>query len=256
MGLLDTIIESTSPMPPKLIVSGEAGIGKTTLARSANAILIDCENGAGNIPGLKRTPYLSTWPDMRKWLVEFAQLPAGQGPATLAIDTIDWMLTRIIEHVTIDMDSKAKGSILNTIGSSHGGYFKARDIVQNIVSLDLLPMLNAINNNGTAILILAHAANLKMKTPEGYDLQTASPDIPEWLLPMFTEWADAVLYAHMSGGNRVFQTEKTNVVLAKNRYGMPAELPMTWTSIKEYAYLPDDEPAVQPKPETAEAQAA
>jgi len=212
MTLMNSLITSTTPAPPKMIVYGQPGVGKTTFAASAEAILLDCENGAGAVPGLTRTPYLQSWPQMRKWLVELATTPP-EGVSALAIDTIDWMV--------------------NTLGTAHGGYFKAREIVQNIVYRDLLPMLNAVADQGVAIILLAHATNAKITTPEGYDQRLASPDLPQWIAPPFIEWSDCVLYAFRSDDRRFLLTEGTNVILAKNRYSLPSELPLSWPALMQ-----------------------
>jgi len=232
MTLMNSLIKTTTPAPPKMIVYGQPGVGKTTFAASAGAILLDCENGAGAVPGLTRTPYLQTWPQMRQWLAEIATAPPD-GVSALAVDTVDWMIQRIVEHVVLDLDGKAQGDITNTLGTAHGGYFKAREIVQNIVYRDLLPMLNAIADQGAAIILLAHAANTKITTPEGFDQRLAAPDLPQWIAPPFIEWADAVLYAWRDGDRRMVLTEGSNVILAKNRYGLPAELPLSWRAVTD-----------------------
>ena len=243
MTLMNSLINTTTPAPPKMIVYGQPGVGKTTFAASAGAILLDCENGAGAVPGLTRTPYLQSWPQMRKWLVELATAPPD-GIAAVAVDTIDWMVQRIVEHVVLDLDGKAQGDITNTLGTAHGGYFKAREIVQNIVYRDLLPMLNAVADSGVAIILLAHAANTKITTPEGFDQRLAAPDLPQWIAPPFIEWADAVLYAHRQDDRRVLLTEGTNVILAKNRYSLPAELQLSWSALMEAMNaVPDIRPA-------------
>ena len=233
MTLMGTLIKTTTPAPPKMIVYGQPGVGKTTFAASAEAVLMDCENGAGAVPGLTRTPYLETWPQMRQWLLELAGLPRGQSPNALAIDTIDWMVQRIVEHVVLDLDGKNKGDVTNTLGTAHGGYFKAREIVQNIVYRELLPTLNAVADQGAAIILLAHAANTKMTTPEGFDQRLASPDLPQWIAAPFIEWADCVLYACRDGERRLLRTEGTNVILAKNRYSLPAEVPLSWGALMQ-----------------------
>jgi len=230
MTLLETLITSTTPAPPKIILYGQPGVGKSTFAASANALLIDSENGAGQIPNLKRTPYLETWLQMRQWLVELATTE-DIGTQALAVDTIDWMIQRITEYVVIDLDGKKPSDVTNTIGSSHGGYYKAREVVENIVYRDLLPLLNRISSRGVAIILLAHAANVKMTSPEGFDFRMAAPDLPEWILPTFIEWSDAVLYASHSGDQRTLLTTGTNVIMAKNRYSLPTELPLSWQAL-------------------------
>jgi hypothetical protein len=230
MTLMNTLIRTTTPAPPKVVLYGGPGVGKTSFAASVGSLLLDCENGAGAVPNLARTPYLGSWPEMRKWLVELAAAPPDD-VAVVAIDTVDWMIQRIVEHVVMDLDGKSPGDIRNTLGTAHGGYFKAREIVQNIVYRDLLPMLNAITHHGVPVILLAHAANTKMTTPEGYDLRLAAPDLPQWIAPTFIEWADCVLYACRDGDRRVLFTEGTNLILAKNRYGLPAELPLSWPAL-------------------------
>ncbi len=232
MTLIETLITNVTPAPPKIILYGQPGVGKSSFAAGAKALLIDCENGAGQIPNLKRTPYLETWLKMRQWLVELATIENIGSPA-LAVDTIDWMIQRIIEYVIIDLDGKKPNDVTNTIGSSHGGYYKAREVVENIVYRDLLPLLNEIASHGVAIILLAHASNSKVTSPEGFECRMASPDIPGWIAQPFIEWADTVLYVSRNGDERTLLTTGTNVVLAKNRYSLPAELPLSWGALMD-----------------------
>ena len=231
MGKMESLINSVQSSPPKLIVYGQPGVGKTTFAASAGAVLLDCENGAGAVPGLRRTPYLETWPQIREWLAELAsEKPADVD--VVAIDTVDWLVQRVIEYVVIDLDGKTPGDITNTLGTAHGGYFKAREVAQNIIYRDVLPMLNAINDAGAVVILLGHASNVKMTTPEGYDLRLAAPDLPQFIAPVFIEWADGVLYAARDADRRrVLITEGTGVILAKNRYGLPTQLPLSWQDL-------------------------
>lgn len=261
MSLLDSLITNMTPAPPKMIVYGTPGVGKTTFAAGAGALLLDCENGAGAVPYLTRTPYLRSWPEIRGWLRELSSGPP-EGLEAVAIDTLDWLVQRIVEYVVMDLDKKSKGEVTSTLSSAHGGYFKAREIVHNIVNRELLPMLNAITEHGAAVILLAHASNAKMTTPEGYDVRLASPDIPQWIAPTFIEWADAVLFAwREADGTRVLTTEGTGNITAKNRYGMPPVIGLSWDDVmaairREPAPTPDPEPepepVAEPEPETAE----
>lgn len=228
---LESLIRSTRAMPPKIILYGQPGVGKTTFAAAAKSLLIDCENGAGVFHGLVRTPYLETWPDMAAWLAELRRDWPVDCKA-LAIDTIDWMMLRIREHVVHEMDPKASDDLVNTLGTSHGGFFKGREVVENVVNCRLLPALNAINAKGVPIILLAHAVPGKSTTPEGYDLRLAEPKILAGFASMFQEWADAILYASVENdGGRVVVTQMTNTVTAKNRYGLPAHMKLDWNEL-------------------------
>jgi hypothetical protein len=233
--MYDQIIDTTNPSPPKLLVYGEPGVGKTTLAAQAGAFLIDCEGGASSIKGLKRTPTLRTWAEMATWLDRIATEPP-EGVSVLAIDTLDWLVAAI-ERDVLDRDppdpkKPSRDPMLSTMGSSHGGYFKAREIVVNIVQRNVLPMLNAIHERGLAIVLLAHAGHEKLLTPEGATVKMAAPDLPSYILPIFREWADGVFYATSRNGERVLITTGTNLICAKNRYSMPVEMPLSWASIE------------------------
>ena len=228
-GLQDQLIRATTPSPPKIIVYTPPGVGKTTLAGDAKAALIDCEDGAGNIAGLVRTPYLATWPKIREWLYEFVQNPP-EGTHGVGVDTLDWMIRRIEEHVAIDLDPKSDG-LLSTMGTAHDGFYKARDMVKNIVYREVFPAFSAIVASGRSVLLLAHAANVKMKTPEGFDSKAAAPDLPPYIMQSFIEWADAVLYGDIIDGQRVLKTQKTNLITAKNRYDLEPVEPFDWAHI-------------------------
>lgn len=225
MSLMDTVIKKQTISPPKIIIYGEPGVGKTTLAAEAQSLLVDCENGAGSIPGLSRTPYLKSWSEMQAWLADIAQNGAGEH-TIIAIDTLDWMITRIKDYVVADLDGDK--TITNTLGKSHGGYAKGREVVQNIVYRNLLPLLNQINDRGIAIILLAHAKCEKSVTPEGFDRTMAIPDIEPWIRAPFTEWVDAVIYVRQ---DRVMVTEGSGTVLAKNRYQLPPEIPLSWAQL-------------------------
>lgn len=238
MSLMEQLITNTTPAPPKVIIYGQPGVGKTTIAAAAGALLVDFENGAGMVPNLIRTPYIDSWHDGRKWLQEMVN--AESIPPAIAIDTVDWLVTRIIEHVCVDLDGKFPGDITNTIGTAHGGYFKAREIVRNIIFRDLFPLLNRINQRGAVIILLAHATNAKETTPEGFEIRRASPAVPPEYIGMFTEWVDALLYAHMDGDKRMVTTRCTNVVVAKNRFGMEQDMPLDWPTLASAMYIDNE----------------
>jgi len=230
-GGLEGLIRQQSVQPPRIVLYGLPGVGKTTFAASADAVLIDCEGGAGALPGLTRTPTLSTWPEIKSWIDRIEKSNDGH---PVAIDTLDWMIRRIVEYVTIELDGKAPNVVTNTIGSSHGGYYKARDIVLNIVYRELLPALNRIVDSGRPIIILAHAIHQKLTTPEGFDIATATPDLGEWILPVWVEWADCVLYAHIDGAKRMARTSATNLIMAKNRYSLPETIDLHFKALTYY----------------------
>ena len=110
MTLLDKIINKTTPSAPKGIIYGPPGSGKSTFGASAgNSLIIDCENGAGAI-ACKRTPSLATWPEILSWLqvVECEEHPYE----TIVIDSVDWLIRRVEEHVSGCASGKTDATVL------------------------------------------------------------------------------------------------------------------------------------------------
>jgi len=226
MGLIDEVIKSPRPMPPKGIVYGAPGIGKTTLIGSCDsALIIDCEHGANNVD-CSRTPYLSRWLEMQKWLTEIET--GTHDYSVIGIDSVDWMLRRIEERVSGAGDGTAMSS---TLAKSHGGYGNGAQVLRNYVYCQLLPTLDRIVQRGIAVIMLAHASRETITDVDGVSAEKSSPDLPKGLSSPLIEWADFVAVARKNrDGSRVLQFEETPAAIAKNRYGITGSVEMTWKS--------------------------
>jgi hypothetical protein len=224
MSLLENIIAKPTPSAPKGIVYGPPGIGKTTFGAGAtDALIIDCENGAGAIQ-CQRTPYLSTWSEISHWLtaIEREEHPYQ----TLVIDSIDWLLRRVEEQV-----AGSEGKIDQTLNRSHGGYGNGKQVMKNYVYQTLLPQLDRIVNRGIAVIMLAHAKRNEITDVDGITTEKTTAELPDGYLNVFVEWSDFVCLARKDGdNNRVLITQETSRALAKNRYGMPEVIPFDWAS--------------------------
>ena len=232
MSLLKTAITKATPKAPKGIICGPPGCGKTTFGASApKSIIIDCENGANAI-NANRTPYLATWPEMHAWLTEL--LNGKHDYKTIVIDTLDWLMRRLEEHVAGSADNPAQ-----TLNKSHGGYGNGKQALKNYVYLQLLPMLDKLVCNGTAVILLAHVSRSELTDVDGITMEKTIPALNKDYLETFTEWSDFVATVRYGNdNNRELVTTETPGILAKNRYTLPAIMPFTWEafsgSIKDY----------------------
>jgi hypothetical protein len=224
MTLLRSVITEPAPGAPKGIIYGPPMAGKSTFGGSAeDSLLIDCENGAGAIPCC-RTPYLASWTEIHDWLTAIER--DDHPYRVIAVDTLDWMLRRLEEHV-----SGSVGKIDSTLNRSHGGYGNGKQVLRNYVYQQLLPLLDRIVGRGIAVLLLAHAKRTEITDVDGVTSEKTSVEVPDGYLNVFVEWSDFVCLARQdSDGNRVLVTRETPRALAKNRYGMPEAIPFDWPS--------------------------
>lgn len=224
MSLMQSVIKKPVPTPPKGIVYAAFGVGKSTfLGNINNSLLVDCENGAGTIP-CQRTPYLETWPEIESWLTALEK--EDHGYQVVGIDTLDWLVRRLEEHVT-------GRQLTQTLNKSHGGYGNGKHVMKNYIYQVLLPSFNRIVNRGIALILLAHAKRTEVTDTDGITTEKTAPDIPDDYLNTFVEWADFCCLGQMDvEGKRVLVTGSggPSRAMVKNRYHMPPVIDMTWPS--------------------------
>ncbi len=224
MPLPGTIITDTYARAPKGIVYGPPGAGKTTFGASADRpLIIDCENGAAHVK-CHRTPYLAGWQEIEPWLDGLAA--GGHDYQTLVIDSIDWLLRRVEEHVA-GVDGSPAG-MKQTLNRSHGGYGNGRQVLKNYVYQYLLPTLDRVVNAGVAVVLLAHATRREVTTIDGITLEKSAPEIHPELANTLIEWSDFVAAIRPDGAERRLVFHETGQLVAKNRYGISDTLPLSW----------------------------
>jgi hypothetical protein len=195
-------------------------------ASADRPLILDCENGAAHV-SCHRTPYLATWAEMQPWLDGLA---AGGHPyQTVVIDSIDWLLRRIEEHVA-GVDGTPMG-MKQTLNRSHGGYGNGRQVLKNYVYQYLLPVLDQLVNAGVAVLLLAHSTRRTMTTIDGIELEKSAPEIHPDLANTLIEWSDFVGAIRVVGQERELILVETPQLVAKNRYGIADALPLSWAAL-------------------------
>ncbi len=100
MSLLQTIRTGKSQCPPRLLIYGTEGAGKSTLAASApNPIFVPCEDGIDNI-ACNSFPLCHTLDDVMNCLNTLLNEPHDY--RTVVIDTLDWLERLIWDKVCIE----------------------------------------------------------------------------------------------------------------------------------------------------------
>ena len=223
--------------PVKTVLYGPEGIGKSTFASHfPDPVFIDTEGGTKRL-NVKRLPQPTSWAML---LDEVAEVRKGSIPCgTLVIDTADWA-----ERLAIDaVCAKAKVDGLEGFGYGKGYTYLKEEFGK------LLDALEEVLNTGHNVLVLAHAAITKFEQPDAagsYDRWTMKTT--KQVEPLIREWCDMLLFVNYqtvvekagsspnaknkaSGGRRVMYTTHHPCWDAKNRFGLPDEVPFEYASI-------------------------
>ena len=234
-----SITSGKLPGAKKIVIYGPEGIGKSTLASQfPDPVFIDTEDSTKDMD-VKRLPKPSSWTMLLDEIRYVRDTP--EICRTLVLDTADWA-----EQMEIDelLKQNQKNGI-EDFGYGKGYTYSAERFGK------MLNLMGEVAEKGINIVITAHAQLRKVELPEemgAYDhweMKTSKK-----VAPLIREWADAVLFLNYKvnvinvdnqgaakgknkaqGGRRVIHTNHTPFWDAKNRYGMPDELPLEWESI-------------------------
>jgi len=240
MSLLSKVTTGKQALPPRLTVYGWEGVGKSTLGNSApNAIFIDAEGGLGELD-CARFPLAKTGDEV---FAALAELRAAEHPYnTIVIDTAD-SVERLF-HADV-CKRYGTNSIEKAAGGYGKGYVEAAALFERMfTALDALRL-----EKGMIVMVLAHAKVEKFYDPELGEFDRYSPRLHKTACALLKEWSDAVLFATRrmrierdgdrsqakpigaGAGERILKTEGGPACVAKNRYNMAVEIPMSWAAV-------------------------
>jgi len=221
---LSSITRETATRAPKGIVYGPPGVGKTTFGASTGGVVVDTENGIPQGLDVLHTPYLDSWPKIESCLSSI--LSVQDKPQAIVVDTVDWMLRRIEEHVA-GTDGSTKGMV-STLNKSQGGYGNGKQVLRNYVYQYLLPTLDKLVNSGVAVVLLAHTVRRELTSMEGGTYERSMPAIHPDLADVMIEWSDFVGAACIQANQRTLILQETGQLVAKNRYGISSPVLLNW----------------------------
>lgn len=224
----------------KIVIYGPEGIGKSTLAsKFPDPVFIDTEGSTKDMD-VARFDKPSSWEYL---LEEIEYVKSNPGVCkTLVIDTIDWAEMLCIEHIC----NKHQKNGIEDFGYGNGYVYVKEEFGR------FLNKLSDVVDKGVNVVLTAHAQIRKFEQPDemgAYDrweLKLGKKTSSQ-TSPLVKEWADMLLFANYKtysiatddkgkkykaqGGTRVMYTTHHPCWDAKNRYGLPDELPFDYTEI-------------------------
>lgn len=240
--------------PQKVVLYGVEGVGKTTLAAQfPDPLFIDTEGGTEGYD-VARTQAPQSWTALKDLVrAVAAERPCG----TLVLDTADWA-ERLL---CAELCAKNKWQSMEALNYGKCWQYALEEFGR------LLDLLTDVRDAGMNVVVTAHATVSKFDQPD----EAASYD--RWTMKMYKrdaallkEWADALLFVNYKtvvemvgegfsakgkarGAKRTIFTTHHAAWDAKNRWGLPDEVPLGYEAIAPH--VPSPMAPAQPAPATA-----
>lgn len=235
------IIRGKIPCAKKVVIYGPEGIGKSTFAsKFPEPVFIDTEGSTKDMDVARfETP--SSWTMLMEQIRYVRSTPGVC--KTLIIDTADWAEQMCVA----DLCSRYGKKGIEDFGYGNG-YVYAREEFGRFLNA-----LTEVVDTGVNVVLTAHAHLKKFEQPDemgSYDrweLKLGKKTSSQ-TAPLVKEWADMVLFANYKtwsvavdekgtkrkaqGGARVMHTTHHPCWDAKNRYGLPDEMPFEYDGIR------------------------
>lgn len=178
--------------------------------------------------------------------MELSAQNADHGFKTIVLDSADWLERLLWRDIVSEQDNK-RITTIDDIGYGKGHTATAERFAQ------VLRAFNLCRNAGMHIVVLAHCEIKRFESPEGDSYDRYMPKLHRQSAALAQEWADEVLFATyktytreqdegfgrkrtigVGGDQRVLRTVERPGYLAKNRLGLPDEMPLDFAAYKPF----------------------
>lgn len=219
--------------PPRILLHGPQGLGKTTFGAEAdNPVFIITEDGLGTLSPAA-FPKANSYSDVMEALTSLAT--EEHDFRTVVIDSLDWFEPLVWAQV-----AKNEG-VPNVESIGYGkGYVLASDLWR-----DYLDALNYLRDfKAMTVIQIAHSEIRRFQNPLTDPYDRYEIKLHKIAAAKMLEHSDIVLFANyrigvtktdagfnkkvtraVGSGDRFLYTEERPPFIAKNRYGLPPEIP-------------------------------
>lgn len=234
---LASLKRSSDRKPPRMLIYGTHGIGKTTLGMNAPApVFIQTEESEVGCPtfGL-----LKSYDAVMEALAALYSEPHDFG--TICLDSLDWLEPLIWQEACRRNNWKS----IEDAGFGKG-YIAALDVWREV--LDGFAALR--DEKAMGVIFIAHAEIKRFDSPETEPYDRYQIKLQPRASALVQEHVDCVFFANyrvstvktdlgfnkkavrgVGGGDRLLFTTERPAFLAKNRYALPDAIPLEWSAL-------------------------
>lgn len=224
--------------PVRAVIYGSEGIGKSTLASQLpEPLFIDIEGGTAQLD-VARIDTPTTWEMLISEIVFVRDNP--DVCRTLVIDTAD-RAQALCESALL---MEAGVDSIEKIG---GGYGKGYTALLEKFRKDFLYRLDEVIAKGINVCLLAHAVMRKQESPEDPPFDRWELNLQKKIAPEVRAWADLLLFCNFrimaveengrtkakGQARRLMYANHRPTFDAKNRYGLPDEMPLEYKPLQD-----------------------
>jgi hypothetical protein len=162
--ILSKITSGTIERPPRLLIAGPPGIGKSTFAAAAESpLFLEGEQRSGHLDVSRL--FIERWDDIFAALSEV--LRGNTEYKTVVLDTIDSLEQRLFEHIAIEAHgADERGKPLANHEEIGGGFMKFRvPMLQQWKRL--VSAIDKLTAAGIGVIMLAHVKDHQYSPPDG-----------------------------------------------------------------------------------------
>jgi hypothetical protein len=238
---LASLNRRAAPKPPRIVIYGVHGVGKTTFGACApNPVVIQTEDGLGTLD-VQHFPLAKSFGDVMEAFQ--ALYTEDHDFETVVIDSLDWL------EPLVWAEACARNGWENIEQPGYGkGYLATLSVWR-----EYFEAINALRDDkGMAVIQTAHADIRRFDSPETEPYDRYVIKLHARASALVQEHADAILFANwkvattkadvgfnqkvtraIGRGERTIYTEERPAFIAKNRYRLPPEIPMSWDAFAE-----------------------
>jgi hypothetical protein len=234
----DKLRTGKQQVPPRIVLYGGHGIGKSTLASQfPKPIFISTEDGldALDVVSFPRATQISDVVDSIKTL-----LKEDHEFKTVVIDSVDWLVEPLISaSINAQYDEKQQAY-------GKGQMYMAEEFREILQGLDALRTKRGMN-----VVLIAHSAVVKYLDPRTEEYDKFQPKLPKACNALMQEWADVMAFCAfkviikktdakgfdvartrgVTTGERLLHLVENPAYVAKNRFNCPEDIEMSYDKL-------------------------